>query len=73
MTIEQEKRIYIAYQQREGIVAEFYECLVGETKIPEYKELNPMAKPKATAFDKKRMEMIKELIRLPRSQETAFE
>jgi hypothetical protein len=26
------------------------------------KELNPMAKPKATAFDKKRMEMIKELI-----------
>jgi hypothetical protein len=24
-----------------------------------------MAKPKATAFDKKRMEMIKELIRLP--------
>jgi hypothetical protein len=59
------KNLYCLSATGKGIVAEFYECLVGETKIPEYKELNPMAKPKATAFDKKRMEMIKELIRLP--------
>jgi hypothetical protein len=32
-----------------------------------------MAKPKATAFDKKRMEMIKESDCRSRSQETAFE
>jgi hypothetical protein len=58
------KNLYCLSATGKGIVAEFYECLVGETKM-EYKELNPMAKPKATAFDKKRMEMIKELIRLP--------
>jgi hypothetical protein len=63
MTIEGKRNLYCLSATGKGI-AEFYECLVGETKIPEYKELNPMAKPKATAFDKKRMEMIKKLIRL---------
>jgi hypothetical protein len=58
------KNLYCLSATGKGIVAEFYECLVGETKIPEYK-IKSMAKPKATAFDKKRMEMIKELIRLP--------
>jgi hypothetical protein len=37
-------------------------CL--ETKIP-IQRIKSNVKPKATAFDKKRMEMIKELIRLP--------
>jgi hypothetical protein len=58
------KNLYCLSATGKGIVAEFYECLVGETKIPEYKELNPMLNLKQRHL-KKRMEMIKELIRLP--------
>jgi hypothetical protein len=67
--------LYCLSATGKGIVSEFYECLVGETKIPEYKELNPMAKPKATAFDKKRMEMIKRInqIAVPDHKKPLFE
>jgi hypothetical protein len=59
------KNLYCLSATGKGIISEFYECLVGETKIPEYKELNPMAKSKATPFDKKKMEMIKRINQIP--------
>lgn len=55
------RTLYCLSATGKGIVSEFYECLAGETKIPEYRTLNPMANPNATAFDKKKLEMIKRI------------
>jgi hypothetical protein len=62
MTIGAGKNLYCLSATGKGIVAEFYECLVGETKIPEYKELNQWLNLKQRHLTRRK---IKELIRLP--------
>lgn len=59
------KHIYKVNRQGSEIIRHFYEVLSGEKKIPERAE-NPLARKRtATAFDKKKMDLIRQINQLP--------
>lgn len=61
-----EEQIYCLSTKARNIVISFYEHLSGEKKIPETSRYNPMAKAnKDFQFDKRKMELIKKLNKLP--------
>lgn len=61
-----DKRVFGLSSQAKNIVVMFYKCLVGEVKIPERAKDNPMARTKdQKTFDKKKMNLIKKLNKLP--------
>lgn len=59
-------RVYGLSTKAKNIVVRFYKTLFGEEKIPEDGRINPMAKKSAQiAFDKKKMDLVKKLNKLP--------
>ncbi|MDO6737082.1 hypothetical protein [Wenyingzhuangia sp. 2_MG-2023] len=60
------KRVYCLNKKGQNIVIDFYECLSGEKRIPESPEENPFEDDsKKVDFDRKKMELIKKLNKLP--------
>lgn len=58
--------LYRVNRKGSEIVRHFYEILSGEKKIPEVPYRNPLAKTGTrTAYDKKRMDLIKKINQLP--------
>lgn len=61
-----DKRIFRLSTKGRNIVISFYEYLSGERKIPLDGRYNPLANSKKqVAFDKKKMELIKKMSKLP--------
>lgn len=60
-----EKRLYCLNTKGRNIVVSFYGYLSGELKIPEDSKFNTMAKKSACPYDKKKMELIKQINKLP--------
>ena len=62
---DSEKRLYTLNTKGRNIVIHFYKYLSGELKIPEKSKFNTMAKKSACPYDKKKMELIKQMNKLP--------
>lgn len=60
-----EKSLFCLSVKGQNICTNFYAMLSGEKKIPEDSRHNLMAKRDATAFDKKKMNLIEKLNQLP--------
>ena len=68
-----EKRLYSLNTKGRNIVITFYKHLSGEVPIPEESKFNPMAnKNKNTPYDKKKMEVIKQLNKTPIAEHKKF-
>lgn len=64
-----ENRIYCLNMKGRNIIVSFYEYLSGEKRIPEESKFNPMAnKEKQTPYDKKKMDIIRQMNNLPLSE-----